>query len=68
MEVLASGGRCVRISFVPIACSQGRLFETGSIFQTSSQRRTRWAIIAMPSWAEAAAIHSTATPRVAKTE
>ena len=67
MEVLASGGMCVRISVVPIGFAPGRLSETGSFSKLFPARNAR-AIIAMPLRGEAAAICSAATPGVAKTK
>ena len=67
MEVLAGGGMCVRISVVPIGFAHGRLSETGSFSKLFPAQNAR-AIIAMPLRGEGAAIHSTATPRVAKTK
>ena len=67
MEVLAGGGMCVRISVVPIGFAHGRLSGTGSFSKLFPARNAR-AIIAMPLRGEGAAIYSTATPRVAKTE
>jgi hypothetical protein len=66
MEVLASGGMCVRISVVPIGSAQGRLSETG--YSKLFPALNVLGLLSRGLRGEGAAIHSTATPRVAKAE